>query len=123
MSAEIQVDVTPTGYRLLGQECATPAELFALLAEHKVTAVELLPGDDGLVHRFGRPDPLTSVVPAHHGLVPEGDVTRLLSRNRITVKGGVFPHLASTYLMEPGSLVMERKMLLRIRQRAERAVL
>lgn len=44
MSAEIQVDVTPTGYRVLGQECATPGELFALLAENKVTAVELRPG-------------------------------------------------------------------------------
>jgi hypothetical protein len=53
-------------------------------------------------------------------LVAEGDVTRLLSRNRITVKGGVLPRLASTYLMEPGSLVMERKMLEGIRSRAER---
>jgi hypothetical protein len=53
-------------------------------------------------------------------LVPEGDATRLLSRNRMVVKGGALAHLAMTYLMVPGSLVMERKMLLGIRNRAEK---
>jgi hypothetical protein len=49
--------------------------------------------------------------------------TRLLSRNRIATPGGSFAgRLVTTYLMEPGSLVMERKMLLGIRSRAERLV-
>jgi hypothetical protein len=53
-------------------------------------------------------------------LVPEGDATRLLSRNRMVVQGGALARLAMTYLMVPGSLVMERKMLLGIKRRAER---
>ena len=54
------------------------------------------------------------------GLYPCGDVTRLISRNRISP-----PHITpasklfSLYVMEPGSLIMERKMLLGIKQRAE----
>jgi hypothetical protein len=54
------------------------------------------------------------------GLYPRGDVTRLVSRNRISP-----PHITpaskfvSLYVMEPGSLIMERKMLLGIKQRAE----
>jgi hypothetical protein len=54
------------------------------------------------------------------GLYPRGDVTRLVSRNRITPP---HPTPASKafmlYVMEPGSLVMERKMLLGIKHRAE----
>jgi hypothetical protein len=55
-------------------------------------------------------------------LVPEGDSTRLISRNRI-VTSALSPvsRLFYTLFMEPGSLVMERKMLLGIKQRAERA--
>jgi hypothetical protein len=54
-------------------------------------------------------------------LVPEGTGTRLISRNRIAVPAGpVAVRALNTYLMEPGSLIMERKMLLGIRQRAER---
>jgi hypothetical protein len=51
----------------------------------------------------------------------EGGRTRLLSRNRIAA-----PHAApvtrlfNLLVMEPGSLVMERKMLLGIKERAER---
>ena len=54
------------------------------------------------------------------GLYGRGDVTRLVSRNRIT-----YPHPTpvskafTLYVMEPGSLVMERKMLLGIKHRAE----
>jgi hypothetical protein len=53
-------------------------------------------------------------------LQPEGAGTRLLSRNRIATPGASnlmrwFFH----YVMEPGSLVMERKMLLGIKYRAE----
>jgi hypothetical protein len=55
-------------------------------------------------------------------LVPDGESTRLISRNRIAT--AVLPsvgRLFYTVFMEPGSLVMERKMLLGIKQRAERA--
>ncbi len=54
-------------------------------------------------------------------LFPEGSGTRLVSRNRISTSGA--SRLGQTlnhYIMEPGSLVMERKMLLGIKQRAER---
>lgn len=50
-------------------------------------------------------------------LVPDDASTRLISRNRfrlptLAAKVGILP-------MEPGSLIMERKMLLGIRERAE----
>jgi hypothetical protein len=54
-------------------------------------------------------------------LFPEDGATRLVSRNRIAMPGASVPvRLFSELVMEPGSLVMERKMLLGIRQRAER---
>jgi hypothetical protein len=54
-------------------------------------------------------------------LQPGADATRLISRNRIVTPGAAWPARALTqYLMEPGSLVMERKMLLGIKARAER---
>ncbi len=54
-------------------------------------------------------------------LVPDGPCTRLLSRNRMHQPGASATGRALfTYLMEPGSLVMERKMLLGIKERAER---
>jgi hypothetical protein len=50
-----------------------------------------------------------------------GSGTRLISRNRISTPGASRPaRLFYRYFMEPGSLVMERKMLLGIKQRAER---
>jgi hypothetical protein len=53
-------------------------------------------------------------------LVPEGSGTRLISRNRIAARGGPPPvRLFNLLVMEPGSLIMERKMLLGIKQRAE----
>lgn len=54
-------------------------------------------------------------------LLPADGGTRLLSRNLISLPGA--PALARTVwslLMEPGSLIMERKMLLGIKSRAER---
>jgi hypothetical protein len=54
-------------------------------------------------------------------LAPDGESTRLISRNRIATSA--LPRagrLFYTVFMEPGSLVMERKMLLGIKQRAER---
>jgi hypothetical protein len=54
-------------------------------------------------------------------LVPDGESTRLVSRNRIATKA-ISPvgRLFYVLFMEPGSLVMERKMLLGIKRRAER---
>jgi hypothetical protein len=57
------------------------------------------------------------------GLYPRGHSTRLVSRNRIEQPGASpAARLITLYLMEPGSLVMERKMLLGIKQRAEASV-
>lgn len=54
-------------------------------------------------------------------LVPDDKGTRLISRNRIAPPGAsALGRAMYTYVMEPGSLVMERKMLLGIKQRAER---
>jgi hypothetical protein len=54
------------------------------------------------------------------GLYPQGNATRLVSRNRITTPDASrIRRLADVLFMEPASLVMERKMLLGIKQRAE----
>jgi len=54
------------------------------------------------------------------GLYPEGEGTKLVSRNRIaTSHASPLLRAFTTLIMEPGSLVMERKMLLGIRRRAE----
>src|SRR5215212_26448 len=53
-------------------------------------------------------------------LEPKNGATRLISRNRIAVKGAAAGRRLGMLVMEPGSLVMERKMLLGIKQRAER---
>ena len=45
-------------------------------------------------------------------LVPENGSTRLISRNRIAMKGAAAGQRLGMLVMEPGSLVMERKMLL-----------
>ncbi|MFG1605220.1 SRPBCC family protein [Actinoplanes sp. NPDC049265] len=53
-------------------------------------------------------------------LTPEGGGTRLVSRNRIAETGAsTGRRLADRLIMEPGSLVMERKMLRGIRDRAQ----
>jgi hypothetical protein len=46
--------------------------------------------------------------------------TRLLSRNRISLRGSSLGRRLGMLVIEPGSLVMERKMLLGIKERAER---
>ena len=57
-------------------------------------------------------------------LVPEGAGTRLISRNRIaTPDAGLPARLLNLFAMEPGSLIMERKMLLGLKQRAEHLAL
>jgi hypothetical protein len=54
-------------------------------------------------------------------LVPAGAGTRLISRNRIAAPAApAVTRLVYEYVMEPGSLIMERKMLLGIKERAER---
>jgi hypothetical protein len=54
-------------------------------------------------------------------LYPQNGSTRLVSRNRITTPSASLAKRAiNAWLMEPGSLVMERKMLKGIRQRAEK---
>ena len=54
-------------------------------------------------------------------LVPDGQGTRLVSRNRIaTESASRLGQALNRYAMEPGSLIMERKMLLGIKDRAER---
>ena len=54
-------------------------------------------------------------------LFHEDGMTRLVSRNRIaTPNASVMTRLLNLMFMEPGSLVMERKMLLGIKERAER---
>jgi hypothetical protein len=54
-------------------------------------------------------------------LLPDHQATRLVSRNRIATPNASLPtRLFNLLFMEPGSLVMERKMLLQIKNRAER---
>ncbi|MFC9962654.1 SRPBCC family protein [Nocardia ignorata] len=54
-------------------------------------------------------------------LYPDGSRTRLISRNRIAApSASPAARLFNRLIMEPGSWVMERKMLLGIKQRAER---
>jgi hypothetical protein len=53
-------------------------------------------------------------------LEEEDGRTRLLSRNRIAMKGASAGQRLGMLVMEPSSLVMERKMLLGIKERAER---
>jgi hypothetical protein len=54
-------------------------------------------------------------------LIPDDAGTRLISRNRIATPGASWPsRVFYRYVMEPGSLIMERKMLLGIKERAER---
>jgi len=52
-------------------------------------------------------------------LAPDGEGTRLVSRNRIALDGSLGGRLGMA-VMEPGSWVMERKMLRGIKERAEK---
>jgi hypothetical protein len=78
--------------------------------------VEVLEPERALVFRFEDGTWVWSF-----GLTQWGGTTRLVSRNRIaTPNASHLSRALSALLMEPGSLVMERKMLLGIKQRAER---
>jgi len=85
-------------------------------------------GSRGPVLRLARLDPERAmVVRSDDGnwvwafvLESGPQTTRLISRNRIAMPGARWPQRAvARYAMEPGSLVMERKMLLGIKTRAE----
>ncbi|HEY5109183.1 MAG TPA: hypothetical protein VII96_06185 [Acidimicrobiales bacterium] len=86
-------------------------------------------GDSGPVLRAAVVDPGEAMVlrsdDGHWSwafvLVATGAGTRLISRNRIVLpQDTAWTRWFYTYAMEPGSLVMERKMLLGIKERAER---
>jgi hypothetical protein len=78
--------------------------------------VDALDPEHSLVLRFDDANWIWSF-----NLEPENGSTRLVSRNRIaTPNASVAKRALNAFLMEPGSLVMERKMLKGIRQRAER---
>ena len=53
-------------------------------------------------------------------LAPENSSTLLISRNRIALAGAAAGQRLGMLIMEPGSLVMERRMLIGIKERAER---
>jgi hypothetical protein len=96
--------------------------------DRKVGDAERL-GKSGPVMRVKSLDPEQSMVLASDngdwvwafGLYQIGDGrTRLVSRNRIAAPGAPLPLRAfQTFVMEPGSLIMERKMLLGIKERSE----
>ena len=78
--------------------------------------VEILDPEHSLVFRFDGANWIWSF-----NLEPENGSTRLVSRNRIaTPNASVAKRALNAFLMEPGSLVMERKMLKGIKRRAEK---
>lgn len=52
------------------------------------------------------------------GLYPEDRSTRLVSRNRVALRGGVWHLLIQ--VIDPAALIMTRQMLINLRKRAER---
>jgi hypothetical protein len=113
---------------LLGLDMHSADEV---LPEHQVLEVgDLLPmGTKGAAMRVEVLDPERFLVFRVgdgnwvwiFGLYPESSTTRLVSRNRISVpQPSLLRRLFNLLFMEPGSLVMERKMLLGIKERAER---
>jgi hypothetical protein len=97
-----------------------------------LTAGDVLPmGNDGSGMRVEICDALrTLVFRSEDGqwvwifsLSEQSGGTRLVSRNRISESGAsIGRRLAGRLIMEPGSLLMERKMLVGIRDRAESLV-
>jgi hypothetical protein len=88
---------------------------FALGPGRPPMHVEVLDPERWLVFRFDDGRWIWSF-----GLRPDRAGTRLVSRNRIATPGASLPaRIVQTVVMEPGSLVMERKMLLGIKRRAE----
>ena len=112
---------------LLGLNMHSASEILPEYQDIKV-GDELPLGSGGLVMRVEVLDPPHALAIRTtdqnwvwiFALLPDGESTRLLSRNRIATKA-LAPASRLFYLlfMEPGSLVMERKMLLGIKHRAE----
>ena len=113
---------------LFGLDMHSINEIRPEFQDRKVGDAERL-GKSGPVMRVNTLDPEQSMVLASDegtwvwafGLYPIGDGrTRLVSRNRIAAPGAPLPLRAfQTLVMEPGSLIMERKMLLGIKERSE----
>ncbi len=77
--------------------------------------IEILEPERALVNRSEAGDWVWAFM-----LVACNGSTRLISRNRISMAGAAAGQRLGMLVMEPGSLVMERKMLLGIKERAER---
>jgi hypothetical protein len=91
---------------------------FALGPGRPPMHVEVLEPERSLVFRFDDGTWIWSF-----GLYPAGSGTRLVSRSRIATQGASLPaRIAQTVVIEPGSLVMERRMLHGIKSRAEALV-
>ncbi|WP_019926556.1 hypothetical protein [Nocardia sp. BMG111209] len=94
----------------------TVGEIFTLAPEGPHMRVETLDPQHALVFRSEDHNWVWSF-----GLYPIEGGTRLVSRNRIsTADASLATRLFNRYLLEPGSLIMERKMLQGIKNRAER---
>jgi hypothetical protein len=114
---------------LLGLRMHSASEILPQFQDTKL-GDELPLGDTGKSMRVLGFDPrhtFTIGLPDHSwiwifALLPAGaGTTRLISRNRIAMRDtSMVARLFSMLIMEPGSLVMERKMLLGIKERAER---
>ncbi len=90
-----------------------PGEFFALGNGNNGLHVRIVQPERAVVLQWHKEQSTWAFV-----LEPMNDgTTRLISRNRIIGKGPLFRLMMA--FMEPGSLVMERKMLLGIKQRAE----
>jgi len=62
-----------------------------------------------------------TILPQYQGIKVGDELPKLISRNRIAASPlGPVSRLFYLVFMEPGSLIMERKMLRGIKQRAER---
>jgi hypothetical protein len=85
-------------------------------AERPGMRVEILDPERALSNRSEAGDWVWTFV-----LVPRNGSTRLISRNRISMRGAAAGQRLGMLVMEPGSLIMERRMLRGIRQRAERS--
>jgi hypothetical protein len=77
--------------------------------------VEILEPERVLANRSEANDRVWTFV-----LEPRDGSTRLISRNRIAMKGSTAGQRLGMVLIEPGSLIMGRKMVLGIKTRAER---
>lgn len=89
-----------------------PGDYIALDAKQGLKVVEVQP-EHALVLQWEPTGSTWAFV-----LQPHGNGTRLLSRNRIA-GGGIGFWAGMVLAMEPGSLIMERKMLQGIKERAE----